>query len=283
MSRAKQSSAEAQKGRDTGFISSLFHGLAVLEAIADSSEDMPLSKLAASVHLQKTNTWRLAHTLTRLDYLRQDEKTRRFSLSSRVMALGYAYLERLDLRELAAPFMQDLSARKQEMVNIAIQDGDELVFVDRIRTSQVVNINLHTGSHLSLYNTSLGRVLLSESPQSWLKQYISRISGDPNAAKYTQDGGKRLLQMLKGIRERGYALSDNERVYGLRSVAAPVRNGRKKIVAAVNILIPSTRVTTSQLLQVFAPEVMETAARISAALGYKWRQVWKPRRVGSAL
>jgi IclR family pca regulon transcriptional regulator len=282
MSTGKQAVADQQE-RDTTFISSLFHGLAVLEAIAESTEDMPLSKLAVAVSLQKTNTWRLAHTLVRLGYLHQDEETRRFSLSPRVMALGYAYLERLDLRELAAPFLRDLSEQTREMVNLAIQDGEDLVFIDRVRTSHIVNINLHPGSHLPLYNTSLGRVLISESPQAWLKQYISNLSDDPRAVKYTQNGAKRLLQMLKDVRDRGYALSDNERVQGLQSVAAPIRNRNGKIIAALNILIPSVRVTTPQLRQVFAPKVMNAATLISAALGYKWRQVWRARKAGAGL
>lgn len=261
--------------RGPAFISSLSHGLAVLEAVADCTDDIALATLASRVQFNKTNTWRLVHTLVRLGYLRQDERTRRFRLAPRVLALGYAYFESLDLRELAHPFLRDLSSRVNEMVNLAILDGNELVFIDRIKTSQIVNINLHPGSHLSLYNTSLGRALISEMPLPWIRQYVSHLERDPKAARYLQDGAKKLLLLLKTVRERGYALSDNERVEGLRSVATPIRDRHGKIVAALNILIPSSRVTTSELQQAFVPAARETASLISAALGFKWRQFWK--------
>ena len=251
----------------------------MLEAVADSNGDMPLVAVASSVHLNKTTTWRLAHTLVRLGYLRQDANTRRFRLAPRVLALGHAYLETLDLRELANPSLRDLSTRVNEMVNLGILDGYELVFIDRIRTSQIVSINLHPGSHLPLYNTSLGRMLISEMPMAWLRQYMAHLDGDPKAAKYVQDGGKKLLLLLKEVREKGYALSDNERVEGLRAVAAPVRDRSGKIVAALNILVPSVRVTASELRQNLAPAAIETASEISAALGFKWRQ-WRSNKAG---
>lgn len=267
-------------GQRGSFISSLWHGLAVLEAMADGNGDVPLAALASSVQLNKTTTWRLAHTLVRLGYLRQDEKTRRFRLAPRVLALGHAYFETLDLRELANPFLRDLSARVNEMVNLAILDGDELVFIDRIRTSQIVNINLHPGSHLSLYNTALGRALISEMPMAWLRQYMLHLDADPKATRYAQDGGKKLLLLLKEVREKGYSLSDNERVEGLRAVAAPIRDRSGKIVAALNILVPSVRVTAAELRQVLVPAAMETAGEISAALGFKWRQMWRLNKAG---
>jgi IclR family pca regulon transcriptional regulator len=261
------------RSSDRTFISSLSHGLSVLEAVAQSESDIALAALAKRVSLKKTNTWRLAHTLVRLGYLRQDPETRRFSPSPRVLALGYAYFDSLDLKQLAEPFLRDLLARVNELVNLAIIDGDELVFVDRLKTSsQVVNVNLRPGSHLPLYNTSLGRALISDRPLPWIRQYMSRLQEDPMATKYIQDGGKRLLKMLSDVRERGYSLSDNERVDGLRSVASPIRDKTSEIVAAVNILVPSTRMTMVELRQNLASEVVETAAKISAVLGYRGKR-----------
>ena len=272
---------KAPRSKDRTFISSLSHGLSVLEAVAQSENDIALAALAKRVSLKKTNTWRLAHTLVRLGYLRQDPETRRFSPSPRVLALGYAYFDSLDLKQLAEPFLRDLLARVNELVNLAITDGDELVFVDRMKTSsQVVNVNLRPGSHLPLYNTSLGRALISEMPLPWLRQYMSRLRGDPMANKYIQGGGKRLLKMLSDVRERGYSVSDNERVAGLRSVASPIRDKTSEIVAAVNILVPSTRMSLTELRQNLAPKVVETAAKISAVLGYRGKRSTSNGRTG---
>ena len=147
---------------DPNFISSLSHGLSVLEAIADSREDIPLAKLAALVGLKKTSAWRLVRTLVQLGYIRQDPVTKHFRPAPRVLALGYSYLEGLDLKQVASPFLRELSARVEETVNMAVLDGHELIYIDRVGTAQIINVNLHVGSHLPLYNTSLGRTLISE-------------------------------------------------------------------------------------------------------------------------
>jgi IclR family pca regulon transcriptional regulator len=258
------------RSEDRAFISSLSHGLTVLEAVAQSENDIALTTLAKRVGLKKTNTWRLVHTLVRLGYLHQDSETRRLSPSPRVLALGYAYFDSLDLKQLAAPFLRELSARVNELVNLAIVDHDELVFIERVKTSsQVVNVNLRPGSHLPLYNTSLGRALISEMSLPWLRQYMSRLREDPYATKYIEDGGKKLLKTLSEIRERGCSISDNERIAGLRSVASPIRDKTSEIVAAVNILVPSTRVSLADLRRNLAPEVIKTAAKISAVLGHR--------------
>lgn len=262
---------KAKLREDRSFISSLAHGLAVLEAVAECENDIPLTSLAKRVNLKKTNTWRLTHTLLCLGYLRQNPDTRRFSPSPRVLALGYAYFDRLDLRQIASPFLIDLSNRVREMANLAILDGDELVFADRIKTSQIVNINLHPGSRLPLYNTAMGRALIFEMPTVWLRQYMGRLRDDPRATKYVQDGGRKLLKMLKDVQERGYAISDNERVDGVRSAACPIRDKSSQVVAAINILVPSTRVSLIELRERLVPEITETAARISTALGFRGR------------
>ncbi|MGB8673705.1 MAG: IclR family transcriptional regulator, partial [Candidatus Acidiferrales bacterium] len=199
---------------DPNFISSLSHGLSVLEAVAESREDIPLARLAALVGLKKTSTWRLLRTLVQLGYIRQDPKTKQFRPAPRVLALGYAYLEGLDLKQVAAPFLRELSARVDETVNMAVLDGHELIYIERIGTAQIININLHVGSHLPLYNTSLGRALISEMSDDWLNQYIVRMSADPKAKEYFAENGKKLKKLLSETRRLGYALNDEELVKG---------------------------------------------------------------------
>jgi hypothetical protein len=128
---------------------------------------MLLAKLAALVGLKKTSAWRLVRTLVQLGYIRQDPVTKPFRPAPRVLALGYSYLEGLDLKQVAAPFLRELSARVQETVNMSVLDGHELIYIDRVGTAQIINVNLHVGSHLPLYNTSLGRALICEAAKTW--------------------------------------------------------------------------------------------------------------------
>lgn len=260
--------AKPRRPLDRGFIASLSHGLAILEAAADSMKDISLGELSKRVGFKKTSTWRLAHTLVELGYLEQDPHSRNFRPAARVLALGYAYFDALDLKQLSLPFLRELSARHNETVNLAVLNGDELIYVDRITTLQIVSINLHVGSRLPLYCTSLGRVLISEMSDRWIQDYIRRNLNDPKARKYMQGAGKRLREVLDSVRQLGYAINDEEMVKGLRAIACPVRDRTSQIVAAVCISVPSSRASLSELRRVFAPDLMMTARKISLALGY---------------
>lgn len=256
---------------DPNFISSLSHGLSVLEAIADSREAVPLARLAVLVGLKKTSTWRLVRTLVRLGYIRQDPVTKHFRPAPRVLALGYSYLEGLDLKQVAAPFLRDLSARVEETVNMAVLDGHELIYIDRVGTAQIINVNLHVGSHLPLYNTSLGRTLISEMSDDWLNQYILRMANDRNGEEYLAENGKRLRKLLTETRRLGYALNDEELVKGLRGVAAPVRDRTDQIVAAICISVPAGRATLARLRGELLAELLRTVEQVSYGLGRRQR------------
>lgn len=241
----------------------------MLEAVAESTEDVPLAKLALIVGLKKTSTWRLVRTLVQLGYILQDPETRQLRPAPRILALGYAYLDGLDLKQMVAPFLRDLSARVDETVNLAILNGDELIYIDRVRTDQILNINLHVGSRLPLYNTSLGRALISDMPEAWLKGYLERMGAEPQAKEYVDENGKKLRKLLKETQRLGYALNDEELVKGLRGVASPIRDRTNGIVAAICITVPAGRATLAKLKSDFVSELLRTADQMSYALGYR--------------
>jgi IclR family transcriptional regulator, pca regulon regulatory protein len=147
--------------------------------------------------------------------------------------------------------------------------GEELVYIERIRTSQIININLHVGSRLPLYSTSLGRALICDMPEEWLKDYIYRLRDDPNAKNYIKNDKHSLLCRLEEARKLGYAINDEELVKGLRAVGAPIRGRTSEIVAAVGVAVPSSRISVSELRRKFAPELLSIAEKISIALGYR--------------
>jgi IclR family pca regulon transcriptional regulator len=196
----------------------------------------------------------------------QDEENEKYFLSARVMGLGYSVLEGMDLRELALPYLRRLSRRCGETVNMAVMDRNELVYVERLKTQQIVNINLNIGSRLPLYNTSMGRALIAFQPETWLRHYISVLP--PEAAEYSRRSGKKLLDILSEVRRKGYAVNNEDLATGLRSVASQIRNRKGEIMAAVNIAVPSARVSLEDLEKKYAPQLLTTVTEISAALGY---------------
>jgi IclR family transcriptional regulator, pca regulon regulatory protein len=270
--RSRSNSKNTIRGRtrDRDLVTALEHGLMVLEAVAAAENEIPLSTLAVQVGLKKTSAWRLVHTLVELGYVRQNGITRRYHPAPRVLGLGHAYFERLDLKQLAAPFLTDLSAHFGETITLAVRDGDELVYLERISTtSHIININLGVGSRLPLFNTSMGRALICEMPDSWLHDYMIRLGSDQGAAKFLQAGERFLPRILSTTRKLGYAMNDEALYKGVRGIASPVWDSSGEIIAAVGVTVPASRVTMSRLRSNFAPEIIGAAQKISAALGYR--------------
>jgi IclR family pca regulon transcriptional regulator len=261
--------AQGKRSLDRSFIGSLAHGLTVLEAVADSGQDIGLAELAQRVGFNKTSTWRLAHTLVELGYLEQDPQSRSFRPAARVLALGYGYFDGLDLKQHAQPYLHEMRQRHNETVNLAVRNGDELVYIERIGTTHIVAVNLHVGSRLPLYCTSLGRTLISEMPEEWLDQYVKRLNTSTEKRTDGPVSFRKLSRQLEETRARRYAINDEELVKGLRAISSPIRDRSGEIIAAICISVPSTRVTVAEMHRSLAPDLVASADKISAALGYR--------------
>lgn len=252
------------------FVTSLARGLTILTAFSDDRPSLGITDLSRISGLHKTTVFRLVSTLVELGYLHQTEH-QKYQLSPRVLSLGHSYLQGLDLKNLAHPLLRALQARCSETVNMAVLDGTELVYIERLKTSQIVNINLHVGSRLSLYNTSMGRVLVGFQPAEWIEKYVRDQARRSPELDYFQRRGKKLKRILALTVEKGYAINDEELVAGLRSIAAPVFSAEGRVAAAVNIAVPSARISRVELESRVAPMLLETVREISAALGYRDR------------
>jgi IclR family pca regulon transcriptional regulator len=163
----------------------------------------------------------------------------------------------------------ELSREVKETVNLAVLDGWRLIYVERIKTHQIVNINLHVGSRLELYNTAMGRVLAAFQDEDWPSTYLRYLKTLPEANEYWKDNGKKLFEILEEVRKNDFAINNEELTPGLRSVAAPVRNREGHIVGAVNIAVSSSLYSLPKLKQDLISPLRKTTQAISEALGYE--------------
>lgn len=253
--------------KDSGFVNSLARGLSILESFEEENPIMGIAELARKVHLPKSTVHRLVQTLCALGYVIPDGISNKYTLGPKVLNLGFAVLSSLDLRDVAAPYLRSLSKSSGETVNLAILDGWQLVYVERLKTHQIININLHIGSRLELYNTSMGKVLAAFQSEEWLSKYLQYLQHIPEAKTYIREDGKVFREILEDVRNRGYAMNDEELAPGLRSVAAPVRNRQGTVVGAVNIAVGSVLFSLERMKKELIPPLLETARAISAALG----------------
>jgi len=250
------------------FIESLSRGLSILSALSETRSPLNLTELSHRLRLTKSTIQRLTFTLQSLGYVDRDRETKRFRLGPKTLSVGLSVIRDLDLKKVAFPFLEKTSKEIGETVNLAILDGTDIVYVERIKTEQILNINLQIGSRLPAYCTSMGKAMLAFLPEDRLQEILKKMDLRP-VTPYTITCKGDLRKELKKVKARGFATNNEELSLGLRSVAAPVRNFKGEVIAAVNIAVPSIRISQKRLEKIFAEKVVETANQISSTLGYK--------------
>src|SRR5947209_3228937 len=163
----------ADRPRNADFVQSLERGLMVVRAFDADHRELGLSEVARATGLTRAAARRFLLTLVRLGYMQVSDG--RFSLSPRVLELGYAYLSSLTLPEVAQPHMETLVATVNESSSISVLDDLEIVYVARVPTRRIMSITLSVGTRLPAYATSMGRVLLAYLPDDELEERLSRI------------------------------------------------------------------------------------------------------------
>jgi IclR family pca regulon transcriptional regulator len=251
---------------DRYYVGALGRGLRILEAFSEKEPSLSLTEIAAAAGLGKSTAFRFAYTLEELGYLARDPETKRYRPGMRVLRLGFTALNSMGLRQIAQPYLKALSAQCGETTNMTVRDGAEVVYIARNRTGQIVGINLSVGSRLPAYCTSMGKAQLIDLSAAELRDLLGE-EPYPRRGPNTLTSLEALTAELERVGHQGYAVNDEELAAGLRSVAAPIRDCEDQIVAAINISVPSARVSRQQLEAELAPMVRETAGEICLALG----------------
>lgn len=249
------------------FIEALHRGLRVLEAFieegpAQKGKDLSLVQIAEAVDLDKSTAFRFVYTLQELDYLRRDETSKRYRPGLKLLELGFAALESLDLVRSAEPHLAELARETGEAVNMAVRDAAEIVYLAHISSTQVVAVNMRVGARLPLHCSSLGKAHLLDHTAEELRDLLGPRPYEARTPR-TLTTPDALWADLELARWRGYTVSNEELVLGARSLAAPVRNRERQIVAAINVSVSSARFSQQELEERYTRAVLEAARRIS--------------------
>ena len=250
---------------------SLERGLSILSSFRPGRPILGVSELAREVGLSRSTTHRYIATLAGLGYLRQDAATRKYRLGPRVLDLGFSAINSMDLREIAAPHLQALSDETGHTVNMAVLDGSDIVYIERCRTSRAgqrdIDLNLHVGSRLPAYCTSMGKVLLAHLEADDREAALAGLEFAKRGPNTVTDR-EELFDELERVRKAGLAVNNEELAYGLRSIAAPVRLQGGEVVAAINFAVHRSMVSLDALVAHLAPPLKRTAETISAQMSY---------------
>jgi DNA-binding IclR family transcriptional regulator len=220
------------------FIRSLAKGLHIIELLSDN-EALTVTQVARIMNINRAGSHRFLSTLKELGYADKDENSR-YYLTSKVIELGTKVLDRFEIRKIARPFLQELSTKFNETINLGYFNGSEVLTIDKIDSTEILRMDAGIGGGEPAYCTSLGKAVLAFLPDTQLEAYLSTVeltAFTPNSVTSKE----KLKEELLLIKAKGYAIDDEELSVGLRCIGAPLFDHSGQANYAISISGPSIR------------------------------------------
>jgi len=248
--------------------SSLARGLEILRLFRAEQPTLSLAEIANQLGMSRTAPFRLLFTLQSLGYLKQYEDTKRYELTPKVLELGFAYLNTLQITEVARPYLEKLRDETGGSAHIGILDDTSVVFVAVQQGRGPSTVSVSIGYRLPAHATAVGKTLLAFQPRETWEEFLL-LSDLPRYTKDTKTMMSVVLKELDMVRKQGYSVSSGEFEVGIRSVSAPVFDQTGRAVAAVSVaahesILPLERVEAHVL-----SAICEAAEKLSAFHGYR--------------
>ena len=240
-------------------LQTLAKGLKVIEAF-DSHDHLTISTAAKLTNISRPTARRVLITLVNLGYAQALDN--RFYLTPKILSLGYSYMTARDSWEVTTTLLRELSKQTNESSSIAKLVGEEIVYVGRVPANKIMNISLNIGTHLPAYATSMGKLLLAQKSEEELKEFFATAKLEALTPNTTYKEAY-LRKEFEEIREKGWAISEDQLEIGLMSIAAPIRNMRGEVIAAINCSTNSSQTTRKEVEDNYLAPLLETADLIS--------------------
>jgi DNA-binding IclR family transcriptional regulator len=220
-----------------------------------------LGPLAETLGVHKSTALRILQTLEKYGYVRRQGEAPEFALGLHLVELSGSLLESLDLRQVAGEPLKRLGAKTGETVHLAIRDGAEVVYVDKVESTHPVRMYSRVGARAAAHCTGVGKVLLAYTrPQDWPKMEMRRFTDHTITTKAG------LVAASREIVARGWGRDEQEHEESIRCIAAPVFGPDGEIVAAVSVSVPTSRLSAERL-EAHVPALLEVTGEITRGLG----------------
>ena len=251
------------KGEKYYFVASLAKGLRVLELLA-ANGDMSASRMAGHLDTSRAASHRFLTTLRDLGYVEKTEEGR-FRLTFKVVELGMRKLDGFEIRHTVHPFMQEMSLAFGETVNLGHWDGIAIVHLDKINSTEILRLDVGLGALAPAYCTALGKAVLAFLPDRELEDYLQSVEWVAMSPKTITTPDKLKIE-IKQIRQRGYAIDDEELSLGLRCVGVPVFDHTGRPTYALSVSGPAQRMSEEKINAIQA-KLQPLCRRISRKIG----------------
>ena len=247
--------------------------LGVLSVFQADEPELSLPEIAARAGIDRGTAFRIVHTLASLGFLRATSDNKRFRLTLKCLQIGYNALMGADLREHANPILRELVPSIADAASYGVLDRDDVVYIVRVEGSlSLSGLDRRPGSRTKAYAAALGHAILAHLPR---EEQIERLNASHRSkfSERTLVGLEELLDRLELVRAQGYAVSDGENAFGLRTVAAPILDGNGLPVGGVSLTITSERMGMDSFVERARPAVLKAASELSAAVNFSFGRI----------
>ena len=242
-------------------LSSVKKALELLDHFTVERPELSLAEISREVDAHKSSVFRVLTTLKASGFLEKDSLSGKYRLGLKILDLAGRVWGRYDIRQISAPFMEELARQTEEVIHLAVLDGADIVYLEKKGQGQILTVATRVGGRNPAYASSMGKILLADLSESELKA----ILGQGKLKKLTPntiDEIPKLIEELASIRKQGFALYNEETFPGIRCVGAPIRDARGRVIAAVSATVPAQRMDDKRIRELWRL-VTNTARMIS--------------------
>lgn len=237
----------------------------VMETLADNGE-MGLMELSAALGLHKSTVHRLLMSLIYMGYAKQDEASQKYMLSYKIVNMAGRILDRMDILQIAKPYLERLSDLSGEAVHLVQREGNNILYIYKIEAKiGTIRMVSQVGMVHPMYCSGVGKAIMAALPEEEVKKIWNESIIEKKTENTITDYA-RMQETLEGIRRNGYALDDEENEKGVRCIAACLYSYRKDVQYAFSISGPTSRMTRERVAEL-AVDVRRVQEELSRELG----------------
>jgi len=245
---------------------SLDKSLSILDMFDSQKAEWTVTEIAKKIDTNPSSLYPILHTLEKHGYLRRDDD-KKYRLGLSLARKGSLVLEQLDLSSEAKVELEKLRDKTGKTVHLGYLNEIEVVYIDKVESTSGIRLYSSPGKTAPLHATALGKAILANVPESRLEKIFSKIELTPQTDK-TITFQNELLKEIERVKERGYAIDDEEFEKGVRCIAAPIYRYDGKVDAAVSITGLSAQMKDDKIKDI-ASQVLQHAKNISSKLGFE--------------
>ena len=247
-------------------VSSVLKVFSILQALGEQKE-IGVSELSQRLMMSKATTYRFLQTMKTLGYVTQEDEADKYSLTLKLFELGAKSLEHVDLISLADKEMRIISEQTNEALHLGAIDDDAIIYIHKIDSNYSLRMQSRIGRRNPLYSTAIGKVLLAEREEVFIRDTLSRVDFIKHTEK-TLENTNQLLSELVVVKEQHFAEDNQEQEPGLRCIAAPIYDRFGSVIAGISISLPTIRFDEKRI-PYYVGLLHQAGKNISEQLGYK--------------